>query len=149
MSESGDLRDLYPDAVLEHARHPRNRRATAACSHRGRAENPLCGDEVGVGLDLQEGVICSVVFDGQSCAIATASASLMTEVLVGSTPAEARALFAGLQAAAGGQGCPAPDGQELDPRLAPLSCVRGHPERVECATLAWHGMLRALDGRKE
>ncbi len=150
MSGSADLRDLYQDAILLHGRRPRNRRATADFSHRGHAENPLCGDEVVVGLDIDDhGVIRDVAFEGQSCAIATASASLMTEVLAGRTPAQARRLFDRVRAAASGGAEAPPDGSAVDARLAVLSCVRAYPERVECATLAWRGMLEALDNPKD
>ncbi len=146
MNGTLDLRDLYQGAILEHGRHPRNRRATGGCARRGHAENPLCGDEVTVGLDIEEGVIRGAAFDGQCCIVATASASLMTEVLVGRTPAQARELLERVRAVVAG-GPAAPSGAtDPEPRLAVLSCVRNHPERVQCATLAWQAMRGALDG---
>ncbi len=145
MSGSLDLRDLYQGAILDHGRHPRNRRPTADCSHRGHAENPLCGDEVSVGLAVDGGVIRGAAFDGQACAIATASASLMTEILVGRTPAQAKGLFEWLWTVTKGGPETESSEMEAEPRLAALSCLRRYPERVQCATLAWQAMLAALD----
>lgn len=154
MSDSPDLYlcdcDLYQEAILDHVRHPRNRRAMADGSHLARSENPLCGDEVAVFLKINDrGVIGDVAFDGQSCAIATASASLMTEVLVGKTPAQAKSLFDRFHAlATGGVETPL-DGMEVElERLAMLSVVRDYPSRVQCATLAWHTMLAALENQR-
>jgi nitrogen fixation NifU-like protein len=150
MSDSLDLRDLYQEVTLDHGRHPRNRRAMADCSHLAHSENPSCGDEVVVFLKTDdEGVIRDVAFDGQSCAISTASASLMTEVLVGKTPAQAKSLSDRFHAlATGGEEAPR-DGMEDElERLAMLSGVRDYPVREKCAMLAWQTMLAALENPK-
>ena len=150
MSETVDLRDLYQEVILDHGRHPRNRRAMADCSHLAHGENLSCGDEVVVFLKTDdEGMIRDVAFDGQSCAVATASASLMTEALIGKTPAQAKSLFDRFHALATG-GVESPlDGlkDELE-RLTMLSGVRDYPEREKCATLAWQTMLAALENPK-
>lgn len=138
---------LYQEAILEHGRHPRNRRAMSGASHLARSENPSCGDEVVVFLDIDDrGVICDIAFDGRSCAIATASASLMTEVLAGKTVAQARSLFDRFHALAEG-GAEAPlAGMEIElERLTMLAGVRDHPVRLKCAMLAWDAMLAALE----
>jgi nitrogen fixation NifU-like protein len=149
MSDPSDLRDLYQEVILDHGRHPRNRRAVANRSHMARSENPSCGDEVVVFLEIDNrGVIRDAAFGGQSCAIATASASLMTEVLVGKTPAQAKGLFDRFHALAAG-GVEAPlVGMDVEmERLAMLSGVRDYPVRMKCATLAWHTMLAALENQ--
>ena len=150
MSESLDLCDLYQEAIMEHGRYPRNRRAMSDCTHLAHGENTSCGDEVVVFLKTDdEGVIRDAAFDGQSCAIATASASLMTELLMGKTPAQAKHLFDYFQAlATGGEETPV-DGMEHElERLSVLSGVRDYPVREKCATLAWHTMLAALENPK-
>lgn len=147
MSDSLDLCDLYQEVILDHGRHPRNRRAMPDCSHWAHGENPSCGDEMRVFLHINDGgVICDAAFNGQSCAIATASASLMTEVLVGKTPAQAQILFDRFHALITG-GVEAPvDGMEIAmERLNMLSGVRDYPVREKCAMLAWQTMLAALD----
>ena len=141
-----DLRDLYQEVILDHGRHPRNRRHPPDANHSARGENPLCGDKLVVFLKVNaQGVIEDVAFEGQGCAISTASASLMTEVIVGKTEDQARHLFESFHALA--TGSDAPEDEELEDemdRLHVLAGVRDYPVRVKCATLAWHTMTAAL-----
>lgn len=138
------LRELYQDVVFDHARSPRNRRALAHASHHAHGHNPLCGDRVAVHLDVADGVIRDVAFEGEGCAIATASASLMTEALKGRPVAEAERLFEGFHdMVAGADAEPHP---ELG-KLGVLAGVREFPVRVKCATLAWHTLQAALRGQ--
>jgi nitrogen fixation NifU-like protein len=143
-----DLPDLYQDIILEHARHPRNFHALAAPCQSAHGDNPFCGDNVTVYLRAGGGRIESISFQGRGCAISTASASLMTEVMHGKTPQQAALLFADFRAQITG-GAPAPVPPELAgdaDRLAPLTGVRAYPSRVKCATLAWHALEAALRG---
>jgi nitrogen fixation protein NifU and related proteins len=143
-----DLRDLYQDIILDHGRHPRNFRAIEEPTHKAQGHNPLCGDRVTVYLDLRSERIEDVSFEGRGCAISTAAASLMTEVLKGKTVAEARALFAHFRArVTGGEEVPLaePLAAEMD-RLEPLTGVKAYPARVKCATLSWHALEAALKG---
>ncbi len=89
-----DLRELYQDIILDHGRHPRNQRALEHPTHLARGHNPLCGDRVTVYLAIEGDRILDVSFEGRGCAISTAAASLMTEVLKDKTLDDARALFA-------------------------------------------------------
>jgi len=139
------MEDLYQEIILEHNRQPRNFGPLAGATHRADGRNPLCGDELSIALRLDGGRIAELRFQGQGCAISKASASLMTEALVGKRTEEARAcaerILTGL----------APGGRALAFEevgdLAALSGVRKFPARVKCATLAWHAFLGALDGR--
>jgi nitrogen fixation NifU-like protein len=140
-----DPRELYQDIILDHGRHPRNYRALAHPSHFAHGHNPLCGDRVTVFVELDGDRIKDVSFEGRGCAISTASASLMTEVLKGKTLAEAEALFKQFHASVTGEDGSAPAGLEDEmERLAPLEGVRAYPARVKCATLAWHAFEAAL-----
>lgn len=140
-----DPRELYQDIILDHARHPRNHRALAHPSHFAHGHNPLCGDRVTVYLELDGDRIKDVSFEGRGCAISTASASLMTEILKGKTLAEAAALFKQFHATVTGENAAAPAGLEDEmERLAPLTGVSAYPARVKCATLAWHAFEAAL-----
>src|SRR6201987_4943130 len=89
-----DLRELYQDIILDHGRHPRNFRVIEHPTHFAQGHNPLCGDRVTVFVTLDGDRIADVAFQGRGCAISTAAASLMTEVLKGKTVDEARGLFA-------------------------------------------------------
>jgi nitrogen fixation NifU-like protein len=142
-----DLRELYQDIILDHGRHPRNLRALANPTHLARGHNPLCGDRVTVYLAVEHDRIADVSFEGRGCAISTAAASLMTEVLKGKTIEEARALFAQFHAKVTG-GAPAELPAALEEeveRLEPLTGVRAYPARVKCATLPWHAFEAALN----
>lgn len=144
-----DLRELYQDIILDHGRHPRNFRAIEHPTHSAQGHNPLCGDRVTVYLTLAEdGHIADVSFQGRGCAISTAAASLMTEILKGKTPEAARALFAHFHArVTGGAEVPLPGSLEDDmERLEPLTGVKAYPARVKCATLSWHALEAALKG---
>jgi nitrogen fixation NifU-like protein len=145
LRDCGDC-DLYQAAILDHGRHPRNRRAMDDRSHLAHNVNPACGDELAVFLKINDrGVIGDIAFDGQICAIATASASLMTEVLLGKTPAQAKILFDRFHALATGEAQSSLEEMEIElKQLTILSGVRDYPSRLQCATLAWHTMLAAL-----
>src|SRR5215813_8312225 len=137
-----DLRELYQDIILDHGRHPRNFRAIEHPTHFAHGHNPLCGDRVTVYVTLDGDRIADVSFQGRGCAISTAAASLMTEVLKGKTIEEARHLFSHFHArVTGGDEAPVADhlAEELD-RLEPLAGVKAYPARVKCATLSWHAL---------
>jgi len=141
-----DLRELYQDIILDHGRHPRNFHALEHPTHLARGHNPLCGDRVTVYLSIDGDRIADVSFEGRGCAISTAAASLMTEVLKGKTLAEAQALFGRFHAQVTG-GDPAelaPELEEDSERLEPLTGVKAYPARVKCATLPWHAFEAAL-----
>ena len=143
-----DLRELYQDIILDHGRHPRNFRKIEHPTHFAYGHNPLCGDRVTVYLTLDGDRIADVAFQGRGCAISTAAASLMTEVLKGKTVDEARVLFAQFHArVTGGESAelPEPLAEEAE-RLEPLTGVKAYPARVKCATLSWHALEAALKG---
>lgn len=139
-----DLRDLYQEVILDHSKRPHNRRAIEGPSHLANGRNPLCGDTLVVYLSVEGDQIRDVAFQGEGCAISTASASMLTDAVKGKTVAQARALFESFHhlltdAAA----TPAALG-----KLAVFSGVREFPVRVKCATLAWHTLMAALDRRE-
>jgi len=141
-----ELRDLYQEVILDHNRRPRNFGPLPASNHQAEGNNPLCGDKVTVFLDLADGRIRDLAFQGAGCAISTASASLMTEALKGQTVEEARRLFHVFQdllTTGAGAGSP-----ELG-KLAVFTGVREYPMRVKCATLAWHTLMAALDAKDQ
>ena len=141
-----ESRELYQDIILDHGRKPRNFHAMEHPSHFAHGHNPLCGDRVTVYLEVDGDKIKDVSFEGRGCAISTASASLMTEVLKGKTLAEADELFKAFHAEVTGGAAPAvePVLQDDFDRLAPLEGVKAYPARVKCATLAWHAFEAAL-----
>ncbi len=143
---SDELRELYQDIILDHGRHPRNFRKLEEPTHLARGHNPLCGDRVTVYLAVDGDHIDDVSFEGRGCAISTAAASLMTEVLKGKSLDEARRLFAHFHAeVTGGEPGDLPEQLHEDSeRLEPLTGVKAYPARVKCATLPWHAFEAAL-----
>ena len=139
-----ELSDLYQELILDHGRRPRNFGEPDEAERTAEGFNPLCGDPCRVFLDVADGRLESVRFDGQGCAISTASASLMTEAVKGLTLEEAKALFTRLHDLV------TKESPEADSRLGKLAAfagVRSFPLRVKCATLAWHTLLAAIENR--
>jgi len=148
----GDLRDLYQEVILDHGRHPRNLRRIDDANRRARGNNPLCGDRITVYLKVgEDGVVEDAAFEGRGCAISTASASMMTEVIRGKTRDEVDALFDAFHKMCTRDEAPGADPALADDmeRLQVLAGVRGYPMRVKCATLAWHAMEAAMAGEPE
>jgi len=142
-----DLRDLYQDVILEHSKAPRNYRELPAANHKAEGFNPLCGDRFKVYITMDGDLIRDVSFQGSGCAISKASASMMTQIVKGKSMAEAEKLFESFHKLVTGH---APSGGEADlGKLAVFSGVSEYPARVKCATLAWHTLQAALEGKQE
>ena len=139
-----ELRELYQEVILEHSKHPRNFRALDAANHKAEGFNPLCGDHFTVYVDVQDGAIRDIAFQGAGCAISKASASMMTQSLKGKSQIEAEEIFTKFHDLVTGNGT----GDEMG-KLAAFSGVSEFPLRVKCATLAWHALRAALRGDKE
>lgn len=139
-----DLRELYQEVILDHNKRPRNRGRVEEPTAEADGHNPLCGDQVHVTIHTQNGLIDAIAFEGQGCAISTASASLMTEAVKGKTIVQAEAIFREFQ-----DMVTSPDSQaEHDDlgSLVALAGVREYPVRIKCATLPWHTLHAALIG---
>lgn len=140
-----ELRDLYQEVILEHSKAPRNFRRLEEGRH-AEGFNPLCGDRFTVFLKIDSDVVTDISFQGSGCAISKASASMMTQAVKGKSKAEAEKLFDvfhklvttgesnGDQSALG--------------KLEVFSGVSEFPVRVKCATLAWHTLKAALEGKQ-
>lgn len=144
-----ELADLYEEVVLDHHRRPRNYGRLADATHRASGSNPLCGDEIELYLKVEGAIIREVAFEGQGCAISTASASLMTEAIKGRTLAEADELAERMIAMLTGDPTEIATPAEELGKLAVFAGVRAYPPRVKCATMAWHTLQAALEGRSE
>ncbi len=143
-----DLRDLYQDVILDHGRQPRHGARLAAYDVTAEGDNPMCGDRVRVfARHDADGRIGAAGFEARGCAISIASADLMAETVTGHTDDEVRALAGRFRDMAMTGAVPEDDVAMA--RLAPLAGVHEYPSRVKCATLAWHALLAALDGKGE
>ena len=135
-----ELNDLYRDVILDHNRRPRNFGPLEPADASAEGVNPLCGDRLTLRLNLADDTIRDIRFEGQGCAISTASASLMTEAVKGKTRGEALALFDRVHKLLTDDAA----GAEDLGKLAALSGVREYPARVKCASLCWHTLASAL-----
>lgn len=144
------LRELYQEVIFDHNKNPRNFHKMEPCSHHAEGMNPLCGDQITVYVNVnKDDVIEDVSFEGQGCAISTASASIMTETLKGKSLIDAKAMFDVFHAKTTGE--PIPEAlQDLDiGKLEVLVGVQQYPTRVKCATLAWHTLHAAIENPGE
>ena len=141
-----DLKDLYQEVILDHNRNPRNCYVMDGASCVADGHNPLCGDTVKVYLRIEDGVIEEISFQGQGCAICTASTSLMTESVRGKSVEEAQGLFDEFHQML--TGVAEEQGVALG-KLQVFEGVREYPVRVKCATLAWHTLHAAMEEKNE
>jgi nitrogen fixation protein NifU and related proteins len=136
-----ELNDLYRDVILDHNRRPRNFGPLEVADTSADGVNPLCGDRLTVKIKFDADKIQDIRFEGQGCAISTASASLMTEAVKGKTRDEAMGLFDRVHRLL--------TEEDVEPeglgKLAALSGVREYPARVKCASLCWHTLASALN----
>lgn len=139
-----DARELYQELILDHGRRPRNFRVPDGANRSAEGKNPLCGDHVEIRAVVEDGVVKDIGFQGSGCAISTAAASTMTEVVKGKKREEIEALFRDFHDVVTGHS--APDMDALG-KLAAFAGVSEFPMRVKCATLAWHTLQAALDGK--
>jgi nitrogen fixation NifU-like protein len=138
-----DLSQLYQSVILDHNRRPRNCRRMENADRCAEGYNPLCGDRLTVWVRLKGEVIEDVSFEGEGCAISTASASIMTMAVKGKRLAEVSDLFERFHQMVTGRLGPGQDPASLG-KLAVFSGVSEFPARVKCASLSWHALRSAI-----
>ena len=147
-----DLKQLYQDIILEHGKSPRNLGKCEGYSHDAKGYNPLCGDKVHVYLKLDNGKkVENLTFEGDGCAISLASASIMTELVKGKSFDETKEIMNAflnmIKKTSEIQSNHLDDDQKT--KLMSLSGVKQFPMRVKCATLSWHTLVSAMEGKRE
>lgn len=141
------VRELYQELIIEHGTKPRNHRILLKIDAKAEGFNPLCGDKIELFLTIEEDKIIEASFLGKGCAISQASASLMTEALMGKTVNEALQLFQQFKALVTHNDPEMNTDSDTNTflgKLAAFKGVRSFPSRVKCATLAWHTLNAAL-----
>jgi len=145
-----ELRDLYRELILDHARSPRHFGKLDGATHSAEGINPLCGDKLKIYFSIDpDGQISDAKFEGSGCAISVASASLLTDTVIGLKTEAALNFFSALVSRLSGRldnDGERPSGIDLG-KLKALEGVKEFPSRVKCATLAWHALNSAI--RKE
>ena len=138
-----DSKQLYQEVILDHNRKPRNWGVLSDATHRAEGHNPLCGDHLTVTLRLRDDGVDAVNFQGESCAICKASASMMTMAVKGKSRGDAERLVQEFRDLATGKLDAA--GPHHLGRLTVFAGVRDLPTRVKCAILPWHTLHAALN----
>lgn len=136
------LDELYQEIIIDHYRDPRHKGPMKDAMVSCQQDNPFCGDEITVELRIEDGVVSDLMFDGQGCSISQASASMMTEELLGKPADEALAFASRFRELMQGKG---EDGEwETLGDLEALKGVTKFAVRVKCATLAWSTFAEAV-----
>ena len=139
------IEDLYREIILDHYRTPRNRgelQPPAVCAE---GNNPLCGDDIRIYLDVADGVVRDVTFSGQGCSISQSSTSMMTVAVKGKSVAEVLAFvrrFKHMMTLTEGD-----DEVDQSINLGDIEALQGvvkFPVRIKCATLGWNTLLEAI-----
>ena len=138
-----ELREPYQSVILDHNKQPRNFGELPEANGRAEGHNPLCGDHLSVAVRIEEDRLLAIAFEGQGCAISTASASLMSEAVKGLPVSEVRGLFERFHKLVTSDPMQESASQGLG-KLEVFSGVREFPIRVKCATLGWHTLQSAL-----
>jgi len=146
-----DLKQLYQDIILEHGKSPRNLGQCEGYNYDAKGYNPLCGDKVHVYLKLDsKKKVEGLTFEGEGCAISLASASIMTELVKGKTFNETKDIMTAflnmIKNTSEIQSNYLDEDQKI--KLMSLSGVKQFPMRVKCATLSWHTLVSAMEGKK-
>jgi nitrogen fixation NifU-like protein len=143
-----DLEDLYQEVVMDHNRRPRNFKKLENAQRTAEGFNPLCGDQISLYLNVDDdGVIEDIGFEGAGCAISKATASMMTEAIKGKNVDKAEEIFEAFRHMITRK----PEEEydyELLGDLEILQGVSQFPTRIKCATLSWHTLNSALDGKQ-
>ena len=137
-----ELDDIYQEIVLEHSRKPRNFRKLEEADRIQEGYNPLCGDQYTIYISIDGDTISDISFQGAGCAISKASASMMTEELIGKTKNQASRIFEAFRSMI------TKDNENITEELGDIEVLQGvsqYPTRIKCATLSWHAMHAALD----
>lgn len=136
------LDTLYRQVILDHSSNPHHHGTLDEKATEVELHNPTCGDVINLQIDLKDDKIQDIAFSGSGCSISTASASMMTDAVMGKTMEEAKEMV--LEFSKMVQGEDIKNSDELGD-AALLSGVAKFPARIKCATLAWKALYQALD----
>ena len=146
-----DLRELYQEVILDHSRRPKNVGVLPGADHTAEGYNPLCGDKLRIYFEIDDsGRIADAGFEGSGCAISVASASLLTDTVIGLDTDAALAYFSTIVTRLAGT--QADDAAAVDFDLGKLRALEGvkeFPSRVKFATLAWHALRSAINDQQQ
>jgi len=131
-----ELDSLYQEVILDHYKHPLNKKLNAEYSAQVHHVNPSCGDEITLNVQVSDGVVESVSWDGVGCSISQASTSIASDLMIGKKVDEALAVVAAFSDLMSSKGTQAGDEELLEDGVA-LAGVSKFPARIKCALLGW------------
>jgi len=140
-----DWDELYMEVILDHNKNPRNKGEILEHTHSADGHNPLCGDRISIQIVLDNNTVTDAKFIGSGCAISTASASMLTDTIKGMKKAQIEEMFKNFHNLVTDK-----DTEKNDlGKFTVFEGVKKYPTRVKCATLSWHALMAALDGKKD
>ena len=134
------IEELYQEVILDHSKSPRNFGVLDQYTCTAEGNNPMCGDQLTVYVDIKDDIVSDVSYRARGCAISIASASMMSSIIKGKTIEEVNILFDKFHKLCIGE--EVEDDDDIE-RLRALSGVSKFPTRVKCATMSWHAVREA------
>ena len=136
-----NFRDFYDQMILDHNKSPRNFRLLPNANREMKGDNPICSDKITLYLNLENGLVKDISFQGSGCALCMASTSMLTEAVKGKTSSDAENLFNQMRELL----VTGKVDSDLG-KLSVFSAVHRRPERIKCAILSWYALMAALKG---
>ena len=140
------LTDLYQEMILDHSKNPKNFGVLDRYTCTAEGNNPMCGDQLTVYVNVKDNIVSDVSYRARGCAISVASASIMSQMIKGKTLEEVNILFDKFHRLCMGEDIEEDEDTET---LQALSGVSKFPTRVKCATMSWHAVKEAIHDEKQ
>ena len=147
-----ELKELYQEIILDHGKNPKNKGQCDNFNRQAKGHNPLCGDKVHIDLKLnKDQEVDDISFEGEGCAISLASASILTETIKGKNFNNSKKIIKNFLNMVKNESKIAINNLTEDQQttIMSLSGVKQFPMRVKCATMAWHTLTSALEGKEK
>jgi nitrogen fixation protein NifU and related proteins len=139
---------MYQEIILDHYKHPHHKGLREPFEAEVHHLNPTCGDEITLRVHLDGGTVADVSYDSEGCSISQASASVLTDLVIGKSLAEATAAYDEFVRLMQSKGQLEPDEDVLEDGIA-FAGVSKYPARVKCALLAWMAWRDAVTQAQE
>ena len=130
------LDNLYQEVILDHYKNPQNKKLSPNYDAQVHHVNPSCGDEIDLNITIQDGAVAAITWDGVGCSISQASVSILTDLLIGKSIADAYKIYDEFVALMQSKGATTGDENLLEDAVA-LAGVSKYPARIKCALLGW------------
>ena len=130
------LDNLYQEVILDHSKNPQNKTLSPSYDAQVHHVNPSCGDEIDLNITIKNGAVAAITWDGVGCSISQASVSILTDLLIGKSIADAYKIYDEFVALMQSKGTITGDEDLLEDAVA-LAGVSKYPARIKCALLGW------------